>query len=95
MEVEALAGAEATLKRHKPQLFIEWKKSDCDAIVAVLKRLGYKYAVVGGDIVAIHEADRAGADIIVSDKIMRLQTPGSPSNASAHGIGAAGQTRWN
>jgi FkbM family methyltransferase len=83
MEIDALAGAEATLKKHKPQLFIEWKKSDCDAIVAVLKGLGYNYTVIGGNILAIHEADKAASSITISNRIMRVQAPGTQTNNSS------------
>jgi FkbM family methyltransferase len=63
MEADVLAGAETTMKNHKPQLVIEWIKSDASSIIATLEGWGYRHYTVGDNIVAIHETDASGANI--------------------------------
>jgi FkbM family methyltransferase len=72
MEADVLAGAENTIRSHKPQLHVEWTKSDANSIVETLKRWGYKHYIVGDNIVAIHESDRSGANISVKDGSLHI-----------------------
>lgn len=57
MELEALAGAEASLAACRPQLVIEKIKSDEDAIRRFVERLGYRTLPFGLNLLAIHETD--------------------------------------
>ena len=60
MEADALAGAETTIRNHKPQLFVEWIKSDRMSIADLLNGWGYRHYVVGSNMLAIHELRRFG-----------------------------------
>jgi FkbM family methyltransferase len=74
MELEVLAGAERTLRKHRPQMFIEWIKSDCDAITQFLERLSYRYIVVAENIFAVHDSDKSGANITMNDNTLTIRT---------------------
>jgi FkbM family methyltransferase len=68
MEVEALEGARNLLTTHKPFLIIEIIKSDHRVLSELLTYLGYEIRPLGRlDIVAIHSADRAKADVFSND----------------------------
>lgn len=53
MELDALAGARRTLERFRPALFIEWIKSDVDALRAFLDGLGYEVHQVEHNFLAL------------------------------------------
>jgi FkbM family methyltransferase len=57
MEMEALAGAEQSLIRCKPQLIVERIKTDEAALTALLEKLGYKIFPAGMNLLAIHTTD--------------------------------------
>jgi FkbM family methyltransferase len=80
MEVDVLAGAKATLQKHRPQMFIEWIKSDCKAITSFLETLDYRPVIVGNNIFAAHEADKAGANITTSNGVLEIRTQSVAKN---------------
>jgi len=57
MEIEVLQGATEALAAHKPQMLIEFIKSDTTAIRDLLGNLGYRMLTVGINILAIHNTD--------------------------------------
>ena len=59
MEMEALTGAEATLRKFRPQLMIEKIKSDETQLRDFVNELGYKVFPMGLNLLAIHESDPA------------------------------------
>ena len=59
MEIEALQGAEESLKNLKPQLLIEKIKSNEQDILHFVSNLGYAVYPVGGNFLAIHKSDPA------------------------------------
>lgn len=58
MEAEALKGAQETIARCKPILFIETIKSDKEAISSTLRDAGYIIMPNGMNIMAVHESDQ-------------------------------------
>jgi FkbM family methyltransferase len=72
MEADVLAGAENTIRSHKPQLYVEWIKSDANSIVETLNRWGYKHYIVGDNMIAVHESDGSGANISVQDGSLHI-----------------------
>lgn len=63
MEMEALNGAQASIKRHKPQMLIEKIKSSEEQINNFLTNFGYKIFPLGINLLAIHESDPASTRI--------------------------------
>jgi FkbM family methyltransferase len=63
MELEGLAGALKTIDAHKPHLWIEWVKSDQDALRNLLDAHGYKYYQMGINVLAVHASDPTLAKI--------------------------------
>lgn len=57
MEMEALAGAAATLLTFKPIVFVEHIKVGRQRLADVLQPAGYKIFVTGVNILAIHGSD--------------------------------------
>lgn len=58
MEMEVLEGSIKSLKKHKPQLFIETIKSDKNMIIQFLEKLNYKIKDVNDlNIMAVHKDD--------------------------------------
>jgi FkbM family methyltransferase len=57
MEIDALRGAEKSLRRFKPQLLIEVIKSDENEIREFVKALGYKVFRLGVNLLAMHSSD--------------------------------------
>ena len=74
MEVDVLEGAVETIKKHMPQMYIELAKSDAKAIKTTLKGLGYKYFIFGANLIAVHDADRAGSGISLRDGALHIRT---------------------
>jgi FkbM family methyltransferase len=64
MEVEALEGAMATVRRHKPQLLIERLKSDEKGLVSTLEAEGYRIFPMGLNLLAIHDSDSTHTKIV-------------------------------
>jgi len=63
MELEALSGAEQSIAQFKPQMLIEWIKSDKMELLGVLGSYGYKVYELGINLLAVHESDPASARI--------------------------------
>ncbi len=63
MELEALAGAMASIQAHKPQMLIETIKTDAEAVRRLLTQNGYRHHQVGINLVAIHADDPSSAHI--------------------------------
>ena len=57
MELEALAGAMATIRKHKPVLFIEAIKIDKMQLEQTLSELGYRCYPQGMSVLCIHTDD--------------------------------------
>jgi FkbM family methyltransferase len=72
MEAEVLAGAEETITRHMPQMYIEVLKSDVEVIKRILKTLGYRHFDFGPNLFAVHEKDRAGANISMREGMLHV-----------------------
>jgi len=72
MEADVLEGAQETIKKHTPQLCIEWIKSNADAIKGTLAGWGYRYFIVGENLIAIHNKDGAGNNISMKDGILHI-----------------------
>ena len=58
MEVEALAGASETLRRHKPIIFVEHIKCDRERLSERLIGAGYNCFPAGMNTMAIHKDDK-------------------------------------
>jgi FkbM family methyltransferase len=58
MEMEALIGAQETIARCKPVMFIEVIKSDPDEIKRFCEDLGYKVLPHGMNFLAVHKTDK-------------------------------------
>jgi FkbM family methyltransferase len=65
MEEEALAGAEGTINRCKPILYVETVKSDKDSIIGTLEGWGYKVIPHGMNVIAIHTTDETLSHVSV------------------------------
>jgi FkbM family methyltransferase len=72
MEAEVLAGAEATVRDHRPQLHVEWRKSDANNLMGMLTKWGYKCYVVADNLIAIHESDVSGINVFAKDGILHV-----------------------
>jgi hypothetical protein len=77
MEIDVLGGAEATLKKHMPQLYIEVIKSDSDEMKSILRSFGYRYFSCGDNLLAVHESDKAGSGIVARDGSLQVESGGS------------------
>jgi FkbM family methyltransferase len=66
MEMEALIGAEQSIKAYKPQLMIEKIKSNEDEIRKFLARFDYQIFPLGINILAIHKDDPVSQQIQTS-----------------------------
>lgn len=64
MELEALEGAINTIRTRKPQLLVERIKSDEAALVAMLRKEGYRTFAMGMNLLAIHETDESHTKIV-------------------------------
>jgi FkbM family methyltransferase len=64
MEMEALVGAEKSIKKHKPQLMIEKIKSNEGEICLFLKNLDYEIFSLGINFIATHKDDPISKQII-------------------------------
>lgn len=65
MEIEAMLGAEQTIRRCLPSLLIEKLKSDERRMSEMLVAWGYKLFPLGLNIIAVHESDPVAKEIIV------------------------------
>lgn len=63
MEQEALAGAQAALERHRPQVVVEKIKSDEAALRRFFETRGYRIFDFGLNLLCIHESDPAHANV--------------------------------
>src|SRR5262249_52962185 len=59
MEMEALAGAEDILRRHRPIVIVEFFKSDKVALQSLLEAFDFKVFELRVDLVALHCTDRS------------------------------------
>lgn len=66
MEMEALHGAEKSLKQFSPTLLIERVKSNENQIIQFLERLNYQIFKIGINLLAIHKSDPAVKHIQIS-----------------------------
>lgn len=57
MELEALEGAARSIQKFKPQMLIEWIKSDKQALIKLLLGYGYTLYEMGINLLAIHKTD--------------------------------------
>lgn len=58
MEAEVLRGAKATLQRCKPMMLIEHIKTKKSDLEKLLKTAGYKWFVLGINVLAVHQDDK-------------------------------------
>jgi len=72
MEVDVLAGAEQTIRRHRPQLFIEALKSDFPRLTAIIERFGYDCFRFEENILAIHKDDKSATSINFTEGNLRI-----------------------
>lgn len=63
MEMEALKGAEQSIRACKPQMLVEWIKTDKQVLWGVLESYGYRIYEVGINFLAVHESDSSNARI--------------------------------
>ena len=63
MELEALAGAERTIIRHRPIILVEHLKTGIDPLREVLSRYDYVCYPIGMNIIAIHPDDPTSTHI--------------------------------
>lgn len=63
MEMEALEGARDTIARLRPHLLIEKIKSNEDALIAFVTRLGYQVFPLGINILAVHATDPIAGEL--------------------------------
>jgi len=66
MELEALGCADRSLRKFKPQLLIEWIKSDKQALARVLDGYGYRVYEVGINLLALHVTDESNSQITIT-----------------------------
>jgi FkbM family methyltransferase len=59
MELEAIEGARESIKRSRPQIFVETIKTDKDALTTLLDGLGYAHFQLGMNLLAVHRSDPA------------------------------------
>jgi len=57
MELEVLEGAMRSINKYKPQMLIEYIKTDNKKLIGLLSDIGYKMFQVGINVLAIHESD--------------------------------------
>jgi len=72
MELEALAGASATIDRCKPQMLIETIKSDKEKLLSLLEQKGYLAYPAGINILAIHGSDPTSKDVSLQQTGLHL-----------------------
>ncbi|WFU68882.1 MULTISPECIES: FkbM family methyltransferase [unclassified Bradyrhizobium] len=63
MEMEALSGAQATIRKYRPILLIEKIKTDTRQLEQWLKDNGYHAVALGINILAVHQSDASWKDI--------------------------------
>ena len=63
MEMEALSGAQATIRQYRPILLIEKIKTDVRQLEQWLKDNGYHAVTLGINILAVHQSDPSWKDI--------------------------------
>ena len=68
MELEALAGAIATIQKHKPVLFIETIKIDKTKLERMLSELDYRCYPQGMSVLCIHADDPIAAHVHVEKR---------------------------
>jgi hypothetical protein len=59
MELDALEGAPASIRQHRPILLIESIKTDKAKLRAWLEKLDYQVLPAGMNFLAIHQSDRS------------------------------------
>ncbi|MGE0372021.1 MAG: FkbM family methyltransferase [Gammaproteobacteria bacterium] len=73
MELEALAGAAATIERCKPQMMIETIKTDREKLLLLLRQQGYVVYPMGINVLAIHESDPTSKELSIEGGGLRLR----------------------
>ena len=76
MELEVLAGADATIARHHPVIVVEQLKTSHEKLVAALTAHGYRLLYRNLNVLAIHPSDPSSAQVPVLQTPV-LQTPGA------------------
>ena len=61
MEIEVLEGARALIESQHPIIIAEYPKTDRQRPTAMLNGRGYRQFILGQNVLAVHDADRAGA----------------------------------
>jgi FkbM family methyltransferase len=67
MEIDALAGAAASIGKHHPILLVEMVKTDRDKLRAWLESRGYSVIVTGMNFLAIHKDDECLAHVTMAE----------------------------
>lgn len=73
MELEALAGAEQTLRKFKPLMMIEAVKTDRDKLESTLREAGYLIYPMGINILAVHQTDPTCMNLSSQDGMLHLK----------------------
>jgi FkbM family methyltransferase len=68
MEMEALRGAEQSIRKLKPQLLIEKIKSNESEISEFLRSMAYRIFPLGINLLAVHEGDPVAGQVQVHDQ---------------------------
>jgi FkbM family methyltransferase len=63
MELDAIAGAKASIERARPILLVESIKTDKAVLARTLQELGYHLFDVGLNVLAVHQSDRTATHI--------------------------------
>ena len=85
MEIDALAGAAASIGRHHPILLVEMVKTDSAKLPARLKALGYSVIVTGMNFLAIHKDNECPAHVTMAETNPAPKTYPPPyADAAAH-----------
>jgi FkbM family methyltransferase len=67
MELEVLEGARGLIESQRPIIIAEYLKTDRQLLAGMLNGWGYRQFTLGLNVLAVHEADPAGARISVRD----------------------------
>jgi len=65
MEIEVLEGARVLIESQRPIIIAEYLKTDRQRLTGMLNGLGYRQFTLGLNLLALHEADPAGARVSV------------------------------
>ena len=74
MEFEVVAGAEQTIREHKPQMLVEYIKIDASRMQKLLKGWGYHVYQLGGNFFAVHRTDHMASKCSLADGHLNIQS---------------------